>query len=129
MKRTLIIVLTIALLASCATKQKGFSEAEYKGSCGGDSNVSGWRYVNFLPEYSIEIRKLVEANAILENGKQNFAVESWFMNNKSEVMVCRTSQSPKDSCTGDWWSFSKQGQEWKLVEKSGWLCFSDLKKM
>src|SRR5690606_16738103 len=102
--------------------QKGFSEYDYNGLCGGDSNVSKWHYVNLLPEDSMGIRKLIETDITETNGNQYFAVESWFTNDNSDVMVCRTRQSPKDSCTGDWWSFRKQGGEWQLVDKSRWVC-------
>lgn len=117
-----IIFLAFIFLVSCAAKQKGFSEYDYKGLCGGDSNVPKWHYVNLLPEDSMEIRKLIETDTTETNGNQYFAVESWFTNDNSDVMVCRTRQSPKDSCTGDWWSFRKQGGEWQLVDKSRWVC-------
>ena len=123
-KSSVISLFALTSISGCVISQKTqeFSEFEYRGSCGESSTESKWRYASQIPNNASSLANLANENPVFKNGNHLFAVESWFESASGKIMLCRTEQAPKDSCTGSWWIFDKEDSKWFLSKSKGWLC-------
>ena len=123
-----VYIFSVLVLVSCTSiedRNRSSEEFDYFGYMGlcGDTNPD-WKYIQIVPTEISALEDLANTDLAKKGFSLSYAVQSWFANSRSDLMLCRTDQSPSDSCSGNWWSFANINGSWKITKTGGWVCVS-----
>ena len=114
MRPLVLALLAIATLPSCQTPQRG------AGLCG-DNDVRPWAMLSRPPSDADELRNAANTKPNF-NAMVHFERETWFRLPTGETMLCRSDDSPRRSCSGEWWQFSRATGELSVTDQNAWIC-------
>jgi hypothetical protein len=113
-----VLILAVLLAASCQT----LSAEEVRGFCGhGDHRA--WVRIDEPALHAGDMRALADAHPNFP-GSNAYGRETWYGLPEGEVMLCRSDEAPRRSCSGQWWQFRLSGDQPEITAQDAWLCFT-----
>ncbi|MEM1263074.1 MAG: hypothetical protein AAGH76_11815 [Pseudomonadota bacterium] len=118
LQRTCVAVFFATLVTGCVVSGPS---ADFRADCG-PKDGADWLVLPDAPVNANELRSLANQNPNFKIPADRYSDEFWFVSPDGALVLCRSDGVPAQSCTGEWWLFTRPEDGALLLDQSAWIC-------